>query len=436
VALTSLQSQSATLEEAVASAIDNSPDLQQQYARYQSSISLQKSARGDYLPQVRLTAGYGREETNYSSGQKIDEELDRQEVGIIISQLIFDGFRAQSEVGRLGEEATSERYTLISRAENTALVVCEIYLGLLKTGETLRLAKRNVQDHVEALEDIRQRVSKGLSSPSDLAQVSARLSSARASMIAADNNYFDLRAQYIRQVGTEPKDLIDPIDDALLIPESLAASLKNARDNHPELMVARADMAAAQAERRASQYRFYPKFSLELAASDNKNLGGFEGPDEDARLMLKMEYDLYNGGRDKYRAQASGWRYNEAMAIYKRTYLEIEEGTRLAWNAKRFLGQQVLIYQDNVDASTAAHAGYIQQFRIGRRTLLDVLDSKVELFLARKNYINAKYGYKLANYRLNNKAGTLIYSMRVDYPNQWSAEEPEWAGDIVEGSVQ
>lgn len=118
-------------------------------------------------------------------------------------------------------------------------------------------------------------------------------------------------------------------------------------------------------------------------------------------------------------ARASGWRYNEAMAIYKRSYLEVEEGTKLAWNAQNFVSQQVDVFRENVDAATATHAGYIQQFRLDRRTLLDVLDAQVELFVARRNYITAKYDYQYANYRLNNAIGSLIYSLRVDYPEQW-----------------
>ena len=48
---------------------------------------------------------------------------------------------------------------------------------------------------------------------------------------------------------------------------------------------------------------------------------------------------------------------------------------------------------------------------------------------------DAKYDHKLASYRLNNAAGSLIYSMRVDFPNQWQAEDPEWADTEVNQEV-
>lgn len=421
----SLQTQANTLEEAVANAIDTNPDVLQQYARYQSSNSLQDSARSDYYPQVKLTAGYGREDTRYNSGQKIDSQLDRNEMGISISQMLFNGFKTQADVERLGQEALSERYALVSQAENTALDVCRVYLDTLKAEQVFQLAKRNVQDHMSAQSDIKERVGKGLSSQSDLSQVNARLASARASLMAANNNLLDLRAEYYSVVGEFPGELIDPVSDARLIPDSLNAALTQAKEQHPELMVAKADIAAAKEEQRAAKHGFYPRVSVEVAANQNEDIGGFEGPDEDARLMLKLEYDLFNGGRDKHRAKASGWRYNEALAIAKRTRREVDEGTRLAWNARRFLSEQTRLYQENVDATSEAHAGYIQQFKLGRRSLLDVLDSQVELFLARRNYIEAKYDQKLAIYRVNNAIGTLLYTLRVDYPSQWNNSDEE-----------
>ncbi len=54
--------------------------------------------------------------------------------------------------------------------------------------------------------------------------------------------------------------------------------------------------------------------------------------------------------------------------------------------------------------------------------MLDVLDSQVELFIARRNYTSAKYDHALANYRVSNAVGNLIYALRVAYPDQWDSQ--------------
>jgi adhesin transport system outer membrane protein len=60
---------------------------------------------------------------------------------------------------------------------------------------------------------------------------------------------------------------------------------------------------------------------------------------------------------------------------------------------------------------------------LGKRSLLDVLDSKVELFLARKNYINAMFDERKSSYRLINATGKLIAALRVDTPKAWQLDE-------------
>ncbi|MFV0489244.1 MAG: agglutination protein, partial [Vibrio fluvialis] len=69
--------------------------------------------------------------------------------------------------------------------------------------------------------------------------------------------------------------------------------------------------------------------------------------------------------------------------------------------------------------------GYIQQFNVGRRSLLDVLDAKVETFVARRNYTKTKFDRMFAAYRLFNSMGILTYALRVDYPDQWKEGKNE-----------
>ncbi|MDF5528381.1 TolC family protein, partial [Vibrio parahaemolyticus] len=81
--------------------------------------------------------------------------------------------------------------------------------------------------------------------------------------------------------------------------------------------------------------------------------------------------------------------------------------------------QQMEFLKVNVDAAKVTELGYIQQFNVGRRSLLDVLDAKVETFVARRNYTRTKYDHLVATYRLFNSMGILTYALRVEYPENW-----------------
>ncbi|WP_144211388.1 TolC family outer membrane protein [Shewanella donghaensis] len=419
----STQAQALTLEQSVAEAINHHPRLQQKYASFEAAVRYKKAAVGDYLPQVKLYGGIGYEEVRYNSGRRVDTDLDRTELGIKVSQLLFDGFRTTSEIDRLEFEQEAERFGLISEAENLSLEVATVYLNLVQADRVVRLAERNIAEHEDILKDIILRQAKGLSSESDVAQVKARVATSQSGFLAARNQQMDLQAKYYDLVGQLPNDLHDAKPDFSYVPTSLALALEQAVKNHPEIDAAINDTQAANSQYAREKSDYWPKLSIELQANMNDNIGGIEGPDEDARAMLMLSYDIYNGGSTNDRAEAAAWQVQQAKSIRQQTEKQVIEGTRLAWNSFDFVGQQRKFYQVNVDQAVKAEQGYQRQFELGRRSLLDVLDAKVEVYLARKNYLSAYYNYHIASYRLINATGQLIESFRVDTPTQWQEEK-------------
>jgi adhesin transport system outer membrane protein len=412
-----------TLEQSVAEALLKNPRLIESYARFEAKYKDKRGAFSDYLPQVRLYAGIGYENVSYNSGIETDTELTRRELGLRVTQSLFEGFKTNAEVARLDYEMRADRQKLLSDAENLSLEVAEVYLDYLKAVETTGLSQRNVKDHRKVLNDIQSRQEKGLSSAADVAQVQARLATSQSAFFSSKNNQFDLKAKYYDLVGSFPSDMHVPKADADFLPNNLAEALNEARSTHPEISAAIMDINAANKQVDREKSGYWPKFNLQLDVNDNENVGGYEGPDDDARVMLTMNYDLYSGGRTTAKTEAAAWRKEEAIAIKNNTHRQIIEGTTLAWNAHRFIGQQKKFYIKNVDFATEAEAGYRQQFNLGKRSLLDVLDSKVELFVARKNYIDATFDERKSSYRLINATGKLIAALRVDTPKAWQLAE-------------
>jgi adhesin transport system outer membrane protein len=315
-----MPSEALTLEQSVAEALLKNPRLIENYARFEAKHRDKRGAFSDHLPQVSLYAGIGYENVSYNSGVATDTELTRRELGLRITQSLFEGFKTSAEVARLDYEMRADKQALLSEAENLSLEVAEVYLDYLKAVETTSLSQRNVADHKKVLNDIQSRQAKGLSSAADVAQVQARLATSQSALFAAKNNQFDLKAQYYDLVGSFPNNLHVPKADTVFVPKTLAEALDEASNKHPEIGAAIMDINAAdkQVEREKSGY--WPKFKLQLDVNDNENVGGYEGPDDDARVMLTMSYDLYSGGRTTAKTEAAAWRKEEAIAI-KKQYL-------------------------------------------------------------------------------------------------------------------
>ena len=73
--------------------------------------------------------------------------------------------------------------------------------------------------------------------------------------------------------------------------------------------------------------------------------------------------------------------------------------------------------QRHRDESAAVVKAYNDQFDIGRRSLLDVLDSENEAFQSNRTYANAQYDLKIAKLQTLYSTGQLLPTLGVQRDN-------------------
>ena len=434
---------SQTLEQAVAHTLDTNPELRIAFNRFKAREEQVSQAQAGYMPTVDITGGYGWEQTDSPSSRRkrnqgdVDSdgviELERGEFGVSIRQMLFDGFYTSSEVDRYSFEASAEQWALLAAAEDMALDASKVYINYIRTEQVLTLAEKNLQSHKEIYDQIKQRTDSGLGSVADLSQITGRLARANANVISARNNFFDAKSQFVRIIEQQPEDLIVPVPDADMLPADVATALSLAEQNHPILKSSASDIQAAEAERSSAQSNYYPKFTLEVDGNWNNDLDGEDGysaiasqnvngHSNDIVAMVRVRYNLFAGGKDLAREKESAYKLGEAKEIRQRAHRQVVEGAHLAWNAFELLAPQKQYIREHVIAAKDTQVAYSQQFNLGQRTLLDLLDTENELFEARKDYLEAEYDEIISKYRVLNATGQLLDSLRVTRPSSWSGE--------------
>jgi adhesin transport system outer membrane protein len=85
----------------------------------------------------------------------------------------------------------------------------------------------------------------------------------------------------------------------------------------------------------------------------------------------------------------------------------------------------VEILRRSVEANKNTRDVYRQQFDIGQRGLLDLLDADNELFLSRDSLVTATYAEMFASYRLLATMGVLTEALGVTVPQEASLAADE-----------
>ena len=200
------------------------------------------------------------------------------------------------------------------------------------------------------------------------------------------------------------------------LPESPDASAAAAWVTSPTVQLANADIDVAQAELRAARAGYYPNLDLELGAAAGDNLDGLEGRDVNAQALLVLRYNLFRGGGDIAREREAFLRIKEARQNLRVAQRDAEQEARVAYHALMTARARLEALGDGVDAQRATRDIYAQQFDLGQRGLLDLLDAENELFNDRSNLVTATFTERFAVYRVLAVIGAMLDSLEIDRP--------------------
>jgi len=418
ILMTGGQSSAETLKQAVEQTLRTNPDIQVNIRESNARQEEVKQAKAGYLPSIDVTAGYGKERSNNSTTRTAgynDRTLQRGEAAIEVTQNLYDGLATKHEIDRQRARVQSAGFSFMGSAEHTALRAIEVYLDVLKQKELLSQSRTNFSAHEHIQEQVKARSDAGVSRGSDLNQVDGRLALARTNVISDESNLNDAKTNYLRVVGSLPgSDLNTPSFPSGRLPSSLDEAITKAEANNPVLLSAKADVDAAAAQFHASKSAFRPRFDLELGKTWNNNLDGVEGTNEDTTAMLRMRFNLLNGGADLARKNQTVQLLEEAKEVKNSTQRQVVENIRLTWNGYKAINNQMGYLKSHYDSSMKTRDAYTKQFSIGKRTLLDLLDTENEMFEASRAYINAKYDSLYARYRIMAGMGMLNETLGVN----------------------
>ena len=420
LAVACAQAQAITLTEAIQHTIDHHPELQADKNERLSAGEELNVAKGGYLPTLDLVAGYGRQRSDNPSTRAIygheKRTLNYTQSELRLRQLLFDGFNTPNEVGRTKAVVNSRAYYVQGTSQSLALRAIEVYLEVLKCRELLTLARNNLQAHMRINDQIGLRSERGVGSAADRDQSLARRALAQNNYQTAQVNLADAEAAFASAVGRLPDELETPPSIRGEVPLTLSDAQTSMLLNNPYLKSAQADVQAAEKQYEIAKAPFYPRFDAELAVGANDNLQGEEGHDNQWRAGVVMNYNLFNGNRDKSRMRSNAYQTGQAMDIRNNALRMLNENMSLAWNAMANARMQTPVAREYVETTTRVRAAYQDQFGLGQRTLLDLLDSENELYNAGRRYTEVRYTEELAMYRVLASEGELLRKQRIVLP--------------------
>jgi adhesin transport system outer membrane protein len=417
---------------AVRRALEVNPEVASKFSILRAAVHEVDVTAGTFLPRVDASAEGGARSYENTQFKPYDHELKRGQVDLAITQLLWDGFATRNEVRRLDHARLLRYFEFLDAAEQTGMAAAQAYYDVVRYRKLVVLAEDNYVQHKLSFEQVQSRVKAGVGRGVDLEQVVARVALAESNLVTERANLHDVTERYRRIVGElPPPDNVTAVSMTRPLPATASSAMETATTQSPAIAASIENLRSARAAAAARKGAYQPTVQARLRGGWGHNYDGSLYQKRDATAELVLNWNLFNGGSDVARERQYAALLTESENLRDKACDDVRQTTAIAFNDVRKLGEQLGYLDRNVVSIEKARDAYRQQFDIGQRSLLDLLNAENELYTAKRAYVMAEEDLATAVVRTYAAMGSLVAGLGLQRPDAGNAAEgaDHWSRD-------
>lgn len=399
-------SHAAPLPEVVSQALAKHPDVRSAQALSQAADAVVRQARSEFFPTVSLEATESQTHERLSGSAGYINDRSRRGDAVIRWSL-FNGYADyhSHRSAEFGLDAAS--LDLEEAREAAALRLSEIYIELLRLNEQMTYAQAYVAELKALVHDVDLRASAGRIPRVEADQAKSRLiraenemSQQRVQLAAAGNAFRQL-------TGRAPVDLSEPVLATALADGSLEELLLKSEEQSPRLRAARTRIFAKDADLQASRADFFPKLNVEARKRVSPAPDTANNTDVANGNTLQLSISVPLGGKSLARGDELLAKKYAALADADSRLLDIKTALGEQQASLREARHMAPLLQDQIATAGRVVVAYRLLFDAGRRSLLDLLTVREDLYQALSLENANRHGQIITTARLAKQLGQL-----------------------------
>jgi TolC family type I secretion outer membrane protein len=392
-----------TLREAMLSAYRRNPTLQAERARQRGTDELVTQAKSGWRPTINGQASVSHTwaDTNVTKSSSQTSET----ANIQLSQPLFRGFRTVEGTKQAEANVKAGRQSLLGVEQSVLLQAVTAFADVMRDRKILGIRRKNLVNLQKEAKAAQARFSAGELTRTDVAQAKAQVSAAQGAVAVATANVGISSAAYLAVTGHEPGKLTGAKKGP--VPQSLSGALNIASETSPTVLQAAYTHDASIHNVNVAKGALLPTLSLQASATAAHDPSVGVERSSSATVQGVLSVPIYQAGNE-YSA------IRQAKQQASQTSIQIIGATRSVrqqvaanWAAYVASGQAITSAKAQVSSAALALDGVQQEYQVGSRTTVDVLNAEQALLAARVTQVNAERDQLVASYQLISAIGHL-----------------------------
>ncbi len=405
--------QAQSLVDLYASARTYDAAFQSAKSQYDATLARAEQSRALILPSANLGLAASRinEQHDPTSLPGYDRTFSNDSISINASQPLYRpaNWAAYQQGQRQLELAQIQ---LNAATQDLIVRVSQAYFDVLAAKDSLTFIKTQKAAVTEQLASARRNFEVGTATITDTREAQARHDLVLAQEIAAEN---ELRVktlaldQLVGKSNTRPTPLAQPLTLPALVPNDVAAWVKQGETSSPGIMQAQIALDVAQLETQKAQAGHKPTLDLTAQLVNSNNLRGFGLGEEvqQAAIGINFNLPLFAGFATQNRIKETLALQDKAASDLEATRRNVEQATRTAYlGIVSGLGQVGALEAAEASSQSALDANKLG-YQVGVRINIDVLNAQSQLYDTKAKLAKARYDVLVAGLKLRQANGTL-----------------------------
>ena len=365
------------------------PKIKYEREILKSKDELLPRAFSEFRPEIKGYYQKGKIDTN-SEGFNISSDGIRTETnkGVVVSQNVFDGGSSLSQIKVAKNEILSQRRSLKNIEQEVFLDAIKLYADLATEISNIKVKKKNVEVLKRQLELTKEQFEIGEVTLTDVSISEARFSLAESELMETSNIINSINAKYLSVFGEKPNkpEIKIPIDFDDFEIENLKLISKK---NNPKIEAIVFLIKSIENEISSLKRKRLPSLKLEAEAKINQGYFRTDSEREVLSAFAKVDIPLYQSGLASSKIREAKTKLFAQKELLRSEHENLTANLISSNSSYNYSLSRIKAYEKQIQSNKIYLDGLKQEFQLGERTTLDVLDGEQELLQSELDLIKA-----------------------------------------------
>lgn len=371
--------------------------------------------RAKFLPSLNLSANTSWNETNTKkTGPDTDSDYNSHGYAVTLSQSIFNLADIQSQsTSKINVDI--EQIKLKQVQQQIILDVASAYFEVLKNQAQVRATEAELNSSNARYTQIKRNIELGNVAGSEMYEVLAQ-----KEQIAND----------LRTLKKDQRILVSKLINLVQSPVNVTYDLKKTTQfkafetadvNSLDKMLPQANLDIIIARQQVSRNNsllsesgsdFLPSLSASISYNNNDSNAPSQDPldtgiSNQTVYSLNLDIPITSGGSDYYRYEKTALELSQAKIDYQNQIKNTQQAFNVIINNINDNAESLTSLETIIRANHTSYQGIQKAYKLGTRTITDLLAAESKMFNSIRDYENARYSYVIETLNLENLLGNL-----------------------------